>query len=89
MFLVQESPKYEAPYLTGPEMQVLDNDGHPDGKIHKHRAGDLYDLIASSSEPVHPVGEWNDAEIKLDLGSGSLSQWRAGSLHDNVEYEMG
>ena len=33
-------------------MQVLDNDGHPDGKIHKHRAGDLYDLIASSSEPV-------------------------------------
>ena len=29
MFLVQESPKYDAPYLTGPEMQVLDNDGHP------------------------------------------------------------
>ena len=53
-------------------MQVLDNDGHPDGKIHKHRAGDLYDLIASSSEPVHPVGEWNDAEIKLDHGKLSL-----------------
>jgi hypothetical protein len=69
MFLVQESPKYEAPYFTGPEMQVLDNDGHPDGKIHKHRAGDLYDLIASSSEPVHPVGEWNEAEIKLIGGS--------------------
>ncbi len=72
IFLVQESPKYSAPYLTGPEMQVLDNDGHPDGKIHKHRAGDLYDLIASSSEPVHPVGEWNDAEIKLDHGKLSL-----------------
>jgi hypothetical protein len=72
MFLVQESPKYEAPYLTGPEMQVLDNDGHPDGKIHKHRAGDLYDLIASSSEPAHAVGEWNDAEIKLDHGTLNL-----------------
>src|SRR5450432_1856837 len=36
MFLVQESPAYEAPYHTGPEMQVLDNEGHPDGKIHKH-----------------------------------------------------
>jgi len=72
MFLVQESPKYEAPYLTGPEMQVLDNEGHPDGKIHKHRAGDLYDLIASSSEPVHAVGEWNQAEIKLDHGSLNL-----------------
>ncbi len=68
IFLVQESPKFDSPYLSGPEMQVLDNDGHPDGKIHKHRAGDLYDLIASSSEPVHAVGEWNDAEIKLDHG---------------------
>jgi hypothetical protein len=66
LFLIKESPKYEESYVTGPEMQVLDNDGHPDGKIHKHRAGDLYDLIASSSEPVHAVGEWNDVEIKLD-----------------------
>jgi hypothetical protein len=73
MFLVQESPEYDEPYLTGPEMQVLDNDGHPDGKIHKHRAGDLYDLIASSSEPVHGVGEWNDAEIRLDHGNLSLT----------------
>jgi hypothetical protein len=72
MFLVQEAPEYNAPYLTGPEMQVLDNDGHPDGKIHKHRAGDLYDLIASASEPVHAPGEWNDAEIKLDHGMLSL-----------------
>ena len=72
MFLVQESPEYKAPYFTGPEMQILDNDGHPDGKIHKHRAGDLYDLIASSSEPVHAPGEWNDAEIRLDHGRLSL-----------------
>ena len=38
MFLVHESKEYDEPYKTGPEMQVLDNDGHPDGKIHKHRA---------------------------------------------------
>jgi hypothetical protein len=72
IFLVQEAKKYDEPYLTGLEMQVLDNDGHPDGKIHKHRAGDLYDLVASSSEPVHAVGEWNDAEIKLDHGNLTL-----------------
>jgi hypothetical protein len=72
MFLVQEGTKYDAPFFTGPEMQVLDNEGHPDGKIHKHRSGDLYDLIASYSEPVHGVGEWNDAEIKLDHGKLSL-----------------
>ncbi|HTS46134.1 MAG TPA: DUF1080 domain-containing protein [Puia sp.] len=64
MFDVKEDPKYKETYVTGPEMQVLDNDGHPDGKIKKHRAGDLYDLISSSSEPVKAVGEWNQVEIK-------------------------
>ena len=63
IFDIQEDPKYSATYLTGPEMQVIDNDGHPDAKITKHRAGDLYDMLKSTSEPVKPVGEWNTAEI--------------------------
>jgi len=64
IFYVNENAaKYKNTYETGLEMQVLDNDGHPDGKITKHRAGDLYDLIQSKSEPVKPVGEWNKAEI--------------------------
>lgn len=72
IFVHEDPAQYKQTYNTGPEMQVLDNDGHPDGKIHKHRAGDLYDLIASSSEPVKPVGEWNQVEIiskkgKLDF----------------------
>lgn len=65
IFLTNEDPKYKHPYYTGPEMQVLDNEGHNDGKIISHRAGDLYDLIRSSSEPVKPVGEWNKAEIRI------------------------
>ncbi|WP_395803427.1 DUF1080 domain-containing protein, partial [Daejeonella sp.] len=69
MFFVNEDlSKYGASYNTGPEMQVLDNDGHPDGKFNKHRAGDLYDLIASSSEPVKAVGEWNLVEIISNNG---------------------
>jgi hypothetical protein len=68
LFNVIEDAKYSEPYFTGPEMQVLDNDGHPDGKIIKHRAGDLYDLIACSKETVKPVGEWNKAEIILKNG---------------------
>lgn len=68
IFFVKEDPKFSQTYLTGPEMQVLDNDGHADGKIHKHRTGDLYDLIASSSEPVKPVGQWNLAEIIANKG---------------------
>lgn len=67
-FVNEDLSKYPASYQTGPEMQVLDNDGHADGKINKHRAGDLYDLIASSSEPVKPVGEWNKVEIISNTG---------------------
>jgi hypothetical protein len=68
IFLVHESPEYKFPWETGPEMQILDNDGHPDGKILKHRAGDLYDLISASPETVQKVGEWNRAEIKVVHG---------------------
>ncbi|WP_423146731.1 3-keto-disaccharide hydrolase [Rubrolithibacter danxiaensis] len=69
IFFVKEDPaKFPNTYNSGMEMQVLDNEGHPDAKIHKHRAGDLYDLIASSKETVKPAGEWNHAEIVSNNG---------------------
>lgn len=73
IFYVHEDPKmYEFPWNTGPEMQVLDNGtptrpGHPDAKLYTHRAGDLYDLLASK-EAVKPVGEWNQAEVIANNG---------------------
>ena len=34
IFFVQDNPsKYEYTFYTGPEFQVLDNEGHPDAKI--------------------------------------------------------
>ena len=71
-YVSEDTAKFKEPYMTGPEMQVLDNDGHSDGKLFRHRAGDLYDLINCSKETVKPLGEWNLAEIicnngKLDL----------------------
>lgn len=71
-YIHEDTALYQYGWQTGPEMQVLDNNGHPDAKIHKHRAGDLYDLIASSTETVKPAGEWNAVEIiardgKLDF----------------------
>lgn len=68
MFHVVDDEKYNAPYYTGPEYQLLDNDGHPDGKITTHRSGDLYDLIESSKEAAKPVGEWNQTEIIVQDG---------------------
>lgn len=76
MFLVKEDPKYKYAHYTGPEMQVLDNNGHPDAKIIKHRAGDLYDLITSKPENVKPAGEWNSIKIKLE--KSKLELWQNG-----------
>ena len=71
IFYVNDSPKYDDTYNTGLEMQVLDNDKHSDGKIPKHRAGNLYDLI-QGPDVVKPVGEWNQAEIVSNKGSLKL-----------------
>ncbi len=67
-YVLEDTSKYKYPWETGPEMQVLDNKCHPDAKIPKHRAGDLYDLISSAKETVKPALEWNEAEVKCVSG---------------------
>ncbi len=73
-FNVVESDQYQTPYLTGPELQVLDNKCHPDAKIDTHRAGDLYDMIETSVNNVKPAGEWNSIRIRSDNGKMTFSQ---------------
>jgi len=63
---VFEDPKYKEAYQTGPEIQVLDNERHPDGKTDVHRAGALYDMVAPKHDVVKPAGEWNKCVIKID-----------------------
>lgn len=53
--------KHDYPWLTGHEMQVLDDAAHPDGKKPKTRAGTLYDIIPCAADVVRPAGEWNQA----------------------------
>jgi hypothetical protein len=67
-YVHEDTAKYPNTYNTGLEMQVLDNDGHPDGKIFKHTAGNLYDLIPNTKETVKPVGEWNEVRIVSNQG---------------------
>lgn len=76
MFYVDESPKYEETYMTGPEMQITDlsclytSDHHTisDSRIYLHRAGALYGLVPSDTEWVKPAPEWNQYEIFADNG---------------------
>jgi len=65
IYLVREVEGADNTYNTGPEMQVLDNDGHPDGKIPSHRAGALYDIEVPPDGAVWPVGQWNLAVIRF------------------------
>ena len=76
IYIHEDTAKYVWGWETGPEMQVLDNNCHPDSKINKHRAGDLYDLISSSKETVKPALEWNQVEIKSL--NGKLDFWLNG-----------
>jgi Domain of Unknown Function (DUF1080) len=69
IFDVQEDPKYPATYITGPEMQVLDNISADDNKKQTHLAGCLYDMAGDSSvSKPHPVGEWNQVRLIQDHG---------------------
>jgi len=58
---IQEGKKFKAPYRTGPEIQIIDNNGHPDAKVRPafHQAGALYDLSEPTIDNTKHVGEWN------------------------------
>lgn len=67
-YVHEDSTKFSDTWNTGMEMQILDNGtptrrGHPDAIYYTHRAGDLYDMMASK-EVAKPQGEWNQIEIK-------------------------
>jgi hypothetical protein len=53
----------DAIYWTAPEMQVLDDAGHPDGKSRLTAAGSDYGLYEAPSGIVKPAGQWNQARI--------------------------
>jgi hypothetical protein len=78
MYLVQELPDAKYAWNTGPEMQVLDDEKHPDGRIASHRAGALYDFAPPLAAAARPVGEWNEARI---LFTGDrIEHWLNGQL---------
>jgi len=65
---VYESEKFSEAYMTGPEIQVLDNAKHPDSFVGNgiHKAGSLYDMIGYPEEDIYPAGEWNSCVIEVN-----------------------
>ncbi len=75
---------YEAVWHTAPEMQILDDDGHPDGRIPSHRAGANYDLQVPKYTVTKPVGEYNISRIIVN--EGHVEHWLNG--RKLLEYEL-
>ena len=77
MWGVQENEQFNEPYLTGPEIQILDNKAHPDAKNGPIRqAGALYDMVEPSSDVTKPAGEWNSLVLRIDhkANKGTVTQ---------------
>ena len=61
MWGVREGEKYEFPFVTGPEIQILDNN-YPDSQ----KAGSLFAMVSPSKDMSKAVGEWNTYEITIN-----------------------
>ena len=72
---VKEGEGYKTPYQTGPEIQVLDNERHPDSfnKPNYHQAGALYDMVQPSQNVCKPAGEWNHVLISINYNTNKAS----------------
>lgn len=83
-----EAPELNVIYQSAPEMQVLDNDRHPDAKMGvdgNRTAGALYDLIPPRPQNTRPVGDWNSAEIRVE--NGQVQHYQNGERV--VEFQLG
>ncbi len=75
----------EQTYETGPEMQVLDDARHPDGRSPLTSAGAVYGLYPGRPDVTKPAGEWNAARIVVR--GHHVEHWLNGARV--VAYEIG
>ena len=85
LYHVVERPQYKVPYVTGPEFQVIDNEGYQ-GKLEDWQKA-CADYAMHVADPAKtkfkPVGEWNNSKIVFD--NGHVEHWLNGEKV--VEFE--
>ena len=82
-FRASEADKYI--FLAAPEVQILDDAKHKDGKDPLTSAGANYGLHPAPRGVVNPAGTWNS--MRLLVVGNSVRQWLNGQLI--VGYELG
>jgi len=77
MYHVIEDKKYQAPYETGPEYQVIDDIDFPEKLEDWQQAGADYAIMAANDKKkVNKVGEWNTS--KIIYNNGHVEHWLNG-----------
>lgn len=87
-YLVQESLPPRGAHAISFEMQILDDENHPDAKkgISGNRtAGSLYDLIPAKNKILKPVGGFN--HVRLVKKGNHVEHWLNGVKV--LEFEIG
>jgi len=83
--LESDEPRLHPIFESAPEMQVLDDERHPDGKSPLTSAGSNYGLYPVPRGVVHPAGQWNQVRILVD--GDHVEHWLNGQKV--VSYELG
>lgn len=68
-------------YWSGLEMQILDDENHPDsfrGVDGNRQAGSLYDLLPIQPKTANPHGQWND--IRIISRGPMVEHWLNGEM---------
>jgi hypothetical protein len=66
IFQVKEDSKYEFPYETGTEFQIIDEEGYSGALEDWQISGANYAMYPPATRPYKPVGEWNHAFLVVD-----------------------
>jgi len=66
----------DAGWMTTPEMQVLDNQTHPDGRRAETSAGACYDLIPPTRDASLGANRWN--QVRIIAKGTSFEYWLNG-----------
>jgi len=82
MFRVSED--YDQAYATGPEYQIIDDEGYPGQLAPENTSAGNYAMHVAENKILKPVGEWNEGKIVTN--GNHIEHWLNGNKV--LEYEL-
>lgn len=82
--IYRATEEFDVPYASGPEFQILDDEGYPGDKKPEYLTAANYDMQAVEKKKLNPTGEWNSSKI---VAKGNhIEHWLNGEKV--LEYEL-